>query len=150
MFEGDTARNAAATPSSVANWSASGTIGRMSAQRTVWQARWWRAALASGLLTLALRAFGMTQTFAVPDVGDICMFGQGQDFDLEYWAAHRQDSPLPPYSSPCNAEYDRVPAWVNPTIAVTAVLCALSLAGLVVVRSARRGRTEGEVSAEGL
>lgn len=150
MFEGDTARNAAATPSSVANWSASGTIGRMSAQRTVWQARWWRAALASGLLTLALCAFGMTQTFAVPDVGDICMFGQGQDFDLEYWAAHRQDSPLPPYSSPCNAEYDRVPGWVNPTIAVTAVLCALSLAGLVVVRSARRGRTEGEVSAEGL
>ena len=109
----------------------------MSAQRTVWQARWWRAARASGLLTLALCAFGMTQAFAGLDVGDTCLFGEGQDFDLQYWATHRHDSPLPPYSTPCNAEYDMVPAWVNPAIAVAAAVCAMSLAGLVAVRRPR-------------
>jgi hypothetical protein len=109
----------------------------MSAQRTVWRTRWWRAVVASGLLTLALCAFGMAQAFAGLDVGETCMFGDGQDFDLEYWAVHRHDSPLPPYSSPCNAEYDRVPGWVNPAIAVTAALCGMSFAGLVVVRRAR-------------
>src|SRR3712207_942955 len=102
----------------------------MSAQRTVWQARWWRAALASGVLTLALCAFGMTQSFVVLDVGDACLFGEGQAFDLRYWTAHRPDWPLPPYSMPCNAEYDMVPSWVNPTIAITAALCGMSFAGL--------------------
>jgi hypothetical protein len=112
----------------------------MSAQRTVRQARWWRAALASGLLTLALCAFGMTQAFTGLEVGETCTLFEEQVFDPEYWAAHRQDSPLPPYSSPCNAEYDMVPGWVNPAIAVTAALCAMSPAGLVVVRGARAAR----------
>jgi hypothetical protein len=42
------------------------------------------------------------------------------DVDPERWAAHRNGVPLPPYSSPCNAGYDMVPARVNPAIAVAA------------------------------
>ncbi|MGK5111372.1 MULTISPECIES: hypothetical protein [unclassified Geodermatophilus] len=113
----------------------------MSAQRTVWPAPWWRGALASGLLTLALCAFGVTQAFTGLEVGETCTLVVEQDFDPEYSAAHGRDSPLPPYSSPCNAEYDMVPGWVTPAIAVTAALCAVSLAGLVVVRGARGART---------
>ena len=112
----------------------------MSVQWSGWQSRWWRAALVSGWSALALCAFGMAQGFVGLDVGETCIFGEGQDFDLEYWAAHHHDSPLPPYSTPCNAGYDMVPGWVNPAIAVTAASCAVSLVGLVVARRARWAR----------
>jgi hypothetical protein len=94
----------------------------------------------SGLLTLALCLIGITQSFTGLEVAETCLFGDAQDFDGEYFDAHRQEWPWPPYSSPCTAEYDMVPGWVNPAIAVTAALCATSLAGLVVVRGARSAR----------
>ncbi len=105
--------------------------------------------MVSGLLTLALCALGlMAATFVGLEVNETCRLEEGQDFDLEYWAAHQQGSPLPPYSAPCNAEYDMVPPWVNPAIAVSTALCAMSLAGLAVGRGARWTRTRGRVPAD--
>ena len=70
------------------------------------------------------------------EVGGTCTLVEDQDFDLEHWAAHRNDVPLPPYSSPCSAGHDMVPGWADPAIAITAASCATSLAGLVVTRGA--------------
>ncbi len=82
----------------------------------------------------------MAQAFSGLEVGETCTLDDGVDFDPQYWATHRNDVPLPPYCSPCNAGHDMVPGWVNPAIAVTAACCATSLAGLVVARGARGGR----------
>ncbi len=72
----------------------------------MWRARWRRSALAAGLLTLALCALGMAQAFTGLELGETCTLDERVDFDPEYWATHRNDVPLPPYSSPCNAGYD--------------------------------------------
>lgn len=103
----------------------------------VWGRRCASAALAGGLLTLALCAFGVLQAFAGLDVEETCTLVQHQEFDEGYWAAHVRSSLLPPYRTPCNAGYDMVPGWVNPAIAVSAACCALSVAVLLVLLGAR-------------
>lgn len=63
---------------------------------------------------------------AFPDVdGD----GYGESPGRWYWL-----------SQPCNADYDLVPAWVNPAVVVCAVLLLASVVALVVV-AVRRRRT---------
>ncbi|SDD49797.1 hypothetical protein SAMN05660690_4386 [Geodermatophilus telluris] len=101
---------------------------------------WRRTAVLALLLLLALCLLGGCQTFAW-DVGETCTLVEGQTFDLGFWAAHRSDSLLPPYSSPCNADFDRVPGWLNPAIAVTAGACAVAATGHAACRLVARRRT---------
>jgi len=72
---------------------------------------------------------------AFPDVdGD----GDGESPGRWYWL-----------SQPCNADYDLVPAWVNPVVVVCAVLVLAAVVALVVVavrRRARRVQTTGSTT----
>ena len=79
------------------------------------------------------------------DVGEACELGAGQTYDHEYRSqnAHEQLQ-LFPLTIKCNAEYDLVPPWTNPALAVLALLTlsffAMALAALFVrVRSRLRG-----------
>ncbi|RDV12908.1 hypothetical protein DXK94_00010 [Arthrobacter sp. RT-1] len=78
------------------------------------------------------------------DVGEVCELG-GHRYDHEYRSqnAHEQLQ-LFPLTIKCNAEYDLVPPWTNPALAVLALLTlsffAMALAVLFVrVRSRLRG-----------
>lgn len=63
--------------------------------------------------------------------------GQGLD-ELYYYNHH---GPLPPLlnSSPCNSNYDLVPAWVNPTIVICLLLATAALAMTVSAWAAGPG-----------
>ena len=47
-------------------------------------------------------------------------------------------------SNKCNADYDLVPAWVNPTVAVFFLLFVVSAAGLVWTTAHRIRKTSRE------
>jgi hypothetical protein len=57
------------------------------------------------------------------DVAEACELGAGQAYDHEYRSqnAHEQLQ-LFPLTTKCNADYDLVPAWTNPALAVLAIL----------------------------
>jgi hypothetical protein len=67
----------------------------------------------------------------------------GQSFDPAYFYDHR--GPLPPLlvSSPCNATYDLVAAWINPAIVICLILGTVALA-VLVASAARRATTRTE------
>jgi hypothetical protein len=57
------------------------------------------------------------------DVGEACGLGAGQPYDHEYRSQHAHEQlQLFPLTTKCNAEYDLVPAWTNPALAVLALL----------------------------
>ncbi|MFI7316884.1 hypothetical protein [Streptomyces venezuelae] len=62
------------------------------------------------------------------DTGEECQ-NAGQAYDSAYRSAHfREFQRWYPLHEKCNAGYDLVPAWVNPTLIVLPVLAALCLA----------------------
>ncbi|CAL9567841.1 hypothetical protein SUDANB176_04777 [Streptomyces sp. enrichment culture] len=72
------------------------------------------------------------------DVAETCRLLHGQPFDPDYRGEHL-DEPLRvfPLHNKCNASYDLVPAWINPTLvclAVTATGCFVSGTVAVVAR----------------
>ncbi|WJK38138.1 hypothetical protein O7608_16595 [Solwaraspora sp. WMMA2056] len=72
---------------------------------------------------------------------DTCRFVHHQPFDAAYWEAHRDDRfRVFPLSNKCNADYDLVPVWVNPTIVVLSVLFVISMVGLCWVIAPRLKR----------
>lgn len=79
------------------------------------------------------------------DVAEACELGAGQTYDHQYRSqnAHEQHQ-LFPLTTKCNAEYDLVPPWTNPALAILAILTAsffgAMLAALVIPF---RGRFEG-------
>ncbi|MFF1544289.1 hypothetical protein [Streptomyces sp. NPDC058291] len=86
------------------------------------------------------------------DVAETCTLREGQEYDDVYRAEHwREPSQVFPLHNRCNASYDLVPAWVNPTLVLLALLAAGSLVIgvnlLVVVLwrtfGGRRGRSGG-------
>jgi len=57
------------------------------------------------------------------DVAEACELGASQPYDHEYRSQHAHEQvQLFPLTTKCNAEYDLVPAWTNPALAVLAVL----------------------------
>jgi hypothetical protein len=52
-----------------------------------------------------------------------CVFQHHVRFDAEYYSEHAEEfKRLFPLHEKCNADYDMVPAWVNPAIVVLGVL----------------------------
>ena len=73
----------------------------------------------------------------LPTVAKACL-SRHQPYDDTYYETHREDWYRPfPLSNKCNAHYDMVPAWVNPTVAAAAMACVMCLAGAVWVAVAR-------------
>jgi hypothetical protein len=71
------------------------------------------------------------------DVVEACELDAGQPYDHEYRSQHTHEQlQLFPLTTKCNAEYDLVPAWTNPALAVLAVLTAsfltMALAALFI------------------
>ncbi|MET8170712.1 hypothetical protein ABZT34_41910 [Streptomyces sp. NPDC005329] len=62
------------------------------------------------------------------DVAETCALLRGQKYDDAYRAEHwREPSRFFPLHNKCNASYDLVPAWVNPTLVLLALLAVGSL-----------------------
>ncbi|ANW20776.1 hypothetical protein [Streptomyces clavuligerus] len=109
------------------------------------QPMWWVRALSVSLfLGAAAWLFG-----AVPgglDVAETCVLNHHQAYDSAYRSAHSEDfDRLFPLSNKCNASYDLVPAWVNPTVAACfaiAVLSVIALGCLGVSRASAAMRGE--------
>ncbi|HEX8628553.1 MAG TPA: hypothetical protein VF755_10330 [Catenuloplanes sp.] len=73
---------------------------------------------------------------------EVCGLRHRQPFDEGFYQAHRDDYfRLFPLTSKCNAGYDLVPAWVNPTVLVFFLLFLVSTAGLGWTTAHRRRRT---------
>lgn len=57
------------------------------------------------------------------DVAEACELRAGQTYDYEYRSHHTHEQhQLFPLTTKCNADYDLVPAWTNPALAVLAIL----------------------------
>lgn len=77
------------------------------------------------------------------DMEETCRITHHQPYDDAYYDAHRRDYfRLFPLSNHCNADYDMVPSWVNPAVAVLSLLVLASLTGLVVVLVRQKARTQ--------
>ncbi|MFD6325247.1 hypothetical protein ACFWOL_20775 [Streptomyces sp. NPDC058442] len=78
------------------------------------------------------------------DVGETCGYTHHQTYDSAYLEAHPEAfNELFPLSNKCNAHYDLVPAWVNPTIANCAAFVLLATAVLLWFGTARLARLIG-------
>lgn len=65
------------------------------------------------------------------DIGEKCA-AAGQTLDRVYRKQHQQESQqLLPMHSMCNAGYDLVPPWVNPGLAIFALLTLACLIALI-------------------
>jgi hypothetical protein len=101
------------------------------------------ATWASFFLMVLAWLWGLAAGPALQSLEEKCSIRHHQPYDDAYYQAHRDDyHRLFPLSSKCNADYDLVPAWVNPTIAVFLLLLAVSIAGLVWT-SAHRSTVKG-------
>ncbi|MDR6973565.1 hypothetical protein J2X68_000234 [Streptomyces sp. 3330] len=66
------------------------------------------------------------------DVAETCTLLKGQKFDDAYRTEHwREPSRLFPLHNKCNASYDLVPFWINPTLVLLALLAVGSLVAAV-------------------
>ncbi|MGW4163746.1 hypothetical protein [Streptomyces sp. NPDC004788] len=111
--------------------------------------RWWARALSvslcAGLLAWArgLFAGGL-------DVRETCVHLRHENYDEAYRKVHAEEfSKLFPLHDKCNADYDLVPAWVNPTVVILAVVALVALAVLLRFAFARLvgpSRTEHQAS----
>ncbi|MEU4872536.1 hypothetical protein [Streptomyces sp. NPDC021608] len=62
------------------------------------------------------------------DVAETCTLYRGQRFDGAYRSRHLDESTRWfPLHNKCNATYDLVPAWINPTVAFLALATAAGL-----------------------
>jgi hypothetical protein len=72
-----------------------------------------------------------------------CRYIRHQPYEDGYYQTHRADYfRLFPLSTRCNAHYDLVPGWVNPTVVVFFILFVVSAAGLLwtaALRSKQKG-----------
>jgi hypothetical protein len=98
---------------------------------------WLRTALISGALMVMVFVTQFA-TASSKDLDDVCK-AAGHALDRNFRLLHPRDgSPYFPLHNRCDAAYDIVPAWVNPSLSALAAVLALSLAGALVSRSARR------------
>lgn len=77
-----------------------------------------------------------------------CSYVLHQPYDDAYYSAHRADYlRLFPLSRHCNADYDLVPAWVNPAVVGFLLLLLVGLGGLAWTAAQRQGRSGRERAA---
>ncbi|WP_228386542.1 hypothetical protein [Streptomyces katsurahamanus] len=106
---------------------------------------WWLRLLSVALFTgAAAWVFGVSAGGL--DTREACELTHYQPYDSDYRAAH-SDEPrrMFPLHNKCNASYDLVPSWVNPTVVacfVIAVLCIVVLGWLGVSRALAVKRKE--------
>lgn len=86
-----------------------------------------------GLAMLALLVFGFTAFVGAwaggKDIDETCA-AAGQTLDETYRAQHWQEpGQFFPMHNRCNADYDLVPGWVNPTLVIFAVVVVACLVG---------------------
>lgn len=91
-----------------------------------------RGAVAAVFAALVMYVWGFWNAYT-PDVGEACD-AHHQPWD---WAGYRQT--LFPISHTCNARFDLVPSYVNPSIYALLAL-AVVLAVLAVVKKNHRGK----------
>jgi hypothetical protein len=81
------------------------------------------------------------------DMEETCRFQHHEPYDDTYYRSHREEYfRLFPLSRKCNADYDLVAAWVNPTVAVLFLLFVAALTGLGWATVRRRTRSTKETS----
>lgn len=73
------------------------------------------------------------------DIAESCTYQHHQSYDAAYREAH-PDRYLFPVSARCNAGYDLVPSWVNPTMAALFLVFVGSVGGVVWTWTARLRR----------
>lgn len=97
-----------------------------------------RATWTSLYLAVGTWLWGLFSQSGIADAEDVCRY-HGQPYDAVYVDTHGEAAMrLFPLSEPCNASYDLVPMWVNPTFVVFTVVFASSLGGMVVTLLQRR------------
>ncbi|MEH0825975.1 hypothetical protein V6U84_38125 [Micromonospora sp. CPCC 205714] len=101
---------------------------------------WVRLALITASCTLLLYVYGLFNRAAY-DIGETCDW-LGQHYDTGYRTEHwREPGRWFPLHNRCNAGYDLVPAYVNPSLVILAVLtlgCAVMAVVLIVTGRRRR------------
>jgi hypothetical protein len=98
---------------------------------------WLWLAVTSGVL---LGSVFVTQFSAASsrDLDEVCE-AAGRFLDRNFRLMHPYDGSLRfPLHNRCDAVYDIVPAWVNPSMSALAAVLALSLAGALISRNTRR------------
>ncbi|MEF9906182.1 hypothetical protein [Streptomyces sp. P9-A2] len=113
-------------------------------QRPLWWARLWSLALFVGCVAWLRGALS-----GGLDVGETCAYVHHQTYDSAYLAEPGEEfNALFPLSNKCNAHYDLVPAWVNPTVLNCAAFVLLATAVLLwfgVARLTGRGASGSAV-----
>lgn len=108
-----------------------------------WRRPMWWTRLCSVALFVGFAAWVRGLFSGSYDVAEVCSLIHHENFDREYRSAHLAESrALFPLHNKCNAHYDLVPAWVNPTVVVCAVVVLVSVLVLIWY-GARRFTTSG-------
>ncbi len=72
------------------------------------------------------------------DVAEACELRAGQTYDHEYHSSHYYEQlQVFPLTTKCNAEYDLVPPWINPALAILALLNASFIVAMLIDLSRR-------------
>jgi hypothetical protein len=96
-------------------------------RRPLWWTRVGSVALFTGLTTWTWALFSTGL-----DESDTCQFVHHEYYDSAYADAHAAESQkLFPLHNRCNAHFDMVPAWVNPSLVVCAVITMVAAAVLL-------------------
>lgn len=96
-------------------------------RRPLWWARVCSVSLFAGL---SVWTWGVFRTGL--DVRETCQFVHHVHYDRAYRDAHAAEfQRFFPLHNRCNAHFDLVPAWVNPSLAVCAVISIVAIAVLV-------------------
>lgn len=104
-------------------------VHKVAEQASVRATRWYAESAAYCLIAaVVMYAWGLMNTFTM-DLDETCELSHGQTTDATAYT----DESLFPLSQPCNASFDLVPSYVNPTIFVL-LAASLVLAALAIYR----------------
>ena len=79
------------------------------------------------------------------DIAESCTYQHHQQYDAAYREAHPDGYGFP-VTAKCNAGYDLVPSWVNPTMAAFFLVFVAGVAGVVWTWMAGRRATRSRTS----
>lgn len=121
-------------------WGLWGTVRAVRARAWTAVGSWLHFALLAASCTVLMYGHGVLASLAF-DIEETCELLKGQEYDHSYRSEHWQEpSRWFPLHNKCNASYDLVPSYVNPSVVVLAIVtlgCAVT-AVTMAVRSRRR------------
>lgn len=121
-------------------WGAWTTVRAIRAKAFRAAGTWLRLAVLAGSATLLMYGFGAIVGSAF-DTAETCEQTFGQRYDEAYRGAHwREPGQWFPLHNKCNAEYDLVPSYVNPSVVVLAAVAVGSVGVASVLAVRRRAR----------